>query len=71
MMCVTVLASQPSDNIATDTTFCRSCPIWPGLPTVSTSSRSTSSFLVLPACQRSLLCGSMRAACTMARRRAS
>ena len=42
MMCVTVLASQPSESMPTEITFWICSPGWPGLPTVSTIRRSSS-----------------------------
>ena len=40
--CVTVLASQPSVSIETETTQRMEPPSWPGLPTVFMTSRSSS-----------------------------
>ena len=42
MMCVTVLASQPSESMPTEMTFWICSPGWPVLPTVSTIRRSNS-----------------------------
>ena len=41
---MTFLASQPSESMATEMTFCTHCPTVPRLPTLSTMARSSASF---------------------------